>query len=301
MNKKARALELRRMEKLMANPEMYDAQSAQTNMFDQGALIMSDSGKHIQLKSVHLMDKEELQGELTVILTVGTLMLGVIFTVMVSVNREEIAGAVAEDIAQCATSFCFTHPAYHNHIYISGILCAEICAGCMMTVMVLQFSFNLLNVNARDIVGGAMEYHAYRYIIACMHILILISFLAGSWSGMNVIYVKVRDNDLQAKIFYVAILHYLGVATMISYVFYRHRKVRHDLYKLKGLRSIEVIRMERSGFAPETHPNNSETDSSTDFYRAANSPFYSVSRQPMECSDGQPVGDDYHQPKLEIA
>ena len=139
-----------------------------------------------------LMDRSELSSELVVILTVSTLMLGVVFSLMCSINRDEISAAIEEDRAQCTVSICTLVPAYDSFIFLTGSVCAEICGGCMIMVTFVQFSFNLLSVESWDVVGGTVQYHTNKNVIQAMYCLLFIAFILGAYCGINVIFVKIR-------------------------------------------------------------------------------------------------------------
>lgn len=221
------------------NPRKSMSEVQDTNLADMAV----DSGTRDadQSKQNPLMDRSELAGELVVILTVSTLMLGVVFSLMCSVNRDEITAAIEEDRAQCKISACTVQPAYDSYIFLTGSVCAEICGGCMIMVTFVQFSFNLLSVESWDVVAGTVQYHTYRNVIQAMYCLLFIAFILGAYCGINVIFVKIRSYSLQVCVLNISYVFWCLVATMVLYVARNHMNSKKILVALKKMRDSKPI------------------------------------------------------------
>ena len=238
------AEELARLRKMITE-KVSSPKKREERMFDEGVMTVSNSGRHMKLNPLKLMDRSELTNELNVTLTVATLLLGVVLSLMVSVSREEMEKAILEDMLSCSAQRCIVQPAYDKFIYLSGIVTTEICGGCMITVVSLQYSFNLLSVNSRDLIGGGVEYHTYRSVVGVMHLLILISFVATCFCGLNVIFVKIRDFRLQVTLFYISCSFWATLVGITSYVTRLHWIARAHLKELYNVRAMEMSLYEK--------------------------------------------------------
>lgn len=201
---------------------------------DEGEVV----SKYVE-GGILIMDRSEHANELAAILTVSTLMLGVVFSLMCAVNRDEITAAVEEDRAQCLTRTCTLTPSYDSFIYLSGSICAEICGGCMIMVTFIQFSFNLLNVESGDVVGGSVQCHAYRSVVQFIYGLLFLAFVLGAYCGINVVFVKIRVFNLQVWVLNISYAFWTIIILMMMYVSLRHFVVKNMLKKLQLLRKME--------------------------------------------------------------
>lgn len=180
---------------------------------------------------VDAITRDQITEEFGMLLTISTLMLGVVFGLMFAVTRDEISSALSMDAERCmdkgGTRKTCT-PAYDAFIFVMGSICAEGCAAVMICVMLMNLSLSLCKIRANEDVKATKFYKKHVNGIRFCYVLMVLCFVCGAYAAINVMFVKIQNVQLQIAVYDICLVWWGMVCVSIALLIWENRQVRKD-------------------------------------------------------------------------
>ena len=185
----------------------------------------------IDHQAIGQVQYEQIADEFGLLLTISTLMLGVVLSMMFAVNRDEISAAVQEDIKFCkntANKGCVK--SYDFYIFFAGSLCAEGCATVMIVSMLMSWSLNLLRVRSRSTGAAALFYHQHALIIRGCYPVLVVCFILAAYASINVMFIKIRNAPLQAAVYDASLIWWGIMFLLVIWLARKHLLMKRRMF-----------------------------------------------------------------------